>query len=214
MLTFIDALERVVHEREARSASNSKSAQSEDVSNHHESAAYNILALLAKELPKLVNASRDSQSPIFASDERIGGNCKRRRLENGEAEVRPLEIDPSPELPGSDLLGAIIAAYFCQVHPWIPMIHQGRFRQRMDEEIERPKLNVILHAMVIAASKFVPNAAISADLVARTRKWIVWTAMDNLALESLQALIILAFTDVRIELFLSIPSHLITCVYI
>lgn len=86
------------------------------------------------------------------------------------------------------------------------MIHQGRFRQRLDSIGDRAKLEVVLHAMIIAAYKFVPNSCVSADILSRTRQWVVYAAMDGVCLESLQALIILAFNDV------SIPKKLHTLI--
>ena len=73
------------------------------------------------------------------------------------------------------------------------MIHQGRFLERFADEAQRDKLLVILHSMVLASSKFVPGAVMHVS--AHTRSWIICTAMDSLALENLQALIILAFND-------------------
>lgn len=73
------------------------------------------------------------------------------------------------------------------------MIHQGRFNQRMSIETEREKLTVLVHSVTLAASKFVPGAAVHVDTHARS--WVVSKAMDSLALENLQALTIVAFND-------------------
>lgn len=79
------------------------------------------------------------------------------------------------------------------------MIHQARFRYRFDAfAAERDKLEVVLYAMVIAASKFVLGETLSIGVLALMRRWVVWKAMDDLSLDSLQALIILSFTDVSI----------------
>ncbi|KAF2798061.1 hypothetical protein K505DRAFT_346843 [Melanomma pulvis-pyrius CBS 109.77] len=159
-----------------------------------ESTAYNILALLAKELPKLVNAQTNRPSPT--SSERAEGPSKRRRLNNEDSHTKALQPIDYPELPEPELLEAMISAYFTHIHPLIPMIHQARFRQRLNHSDEREVLVVILHSMIIAASKFVPDASLLAESTMRARRWVVSTAMDNLSLESLQALIILAFTDI------------------
>lgn len=102
-------------------------------------------------------------------------------------------LDDVPLLPETELLEAIVTAYFYHVHPWIPMIHQARFLQRYTNETEHQNLLVIVCSMVIAASKFVPGAKTS-NL--RIRRWVVYTAMERLSLESLQALIIIAFDDI------------------
>lgn len=80
------------------------------------------------------------------------------------------------------------------------MIHEGKFRRRLEDEMERPKLEIVLYAIIIAASKFVQNAIIPVDHTAVLRRRVICTAMDTLAPESLQALIILAFTDVCLYL--------------
>ncbi|KAL1595293.1 hypothetical protein SLS60_009983 [Paraconiothyrium brasiliense] len=50
--------------------------------------------------------------------------------------------------------------------------------------------------MVVAASKFVPNASISAGDTTQARSRVIVSAMDDLCLESLQALIVIAYTDI------------------
>jgi hypothetical protein len=92
------------------------------------------------------------------------------------------------------MLEAIVTAYFSHVHPWIPMIHQARFLQRFSIEQQRRKLSVVIQAMILAASKFVPGSR--GGHVEQARRWVVCTAMETLSLESLQALTILAFDDI------------------
>lgn len=152
------------------------------------SAAQNILALLARELPKLVNQDLSGSITTPASSER---SVKRRRLD--EAPQSSLSNESAPSLPQADVLELILRAYFTHVHPWIPMIHQGRFLERLADETQRDQLVIILHSMVLAASKFIPDAA--TYVRTRTRNWVICSAMDSLSLENLQALIILAFND-------------------
>lgn len=192
-----DAIERLVHGQQGHVSASYPITIEQNTANTsvgQESAAYNILALLAKELPKLVNAQANRSSPT--SSERTEGPSKRRRLNNEASHTRVIQPVDFPELPEPELLEAMISAYFTHIHPLIPMIHQARFRQRLNHSDERENLVVVLHSMIIAASKFVPDASLLAESIVRTRRWVVSTAMDILSLESLQALIILAFTDV------------------
>lgn len=76
------------------------------------------------------------------------------------------------------------------------MIHQARFLQRFSDDQERKQLRIVLHTITIAASKFLPDAKALSHSPEGTRKWVIATAMDCLSLESLQALIILAFNDI------------------
>lgn len=187
----------MVQGQEARGQRSPLIADEDPVSQNgplHGSAAYDILALLAKELPKLVNAQMNrSTSHSCLNNEQ---SSKRRRVNSETDHVTITSSEESPILPSLDLLEVIISAYFTHVHPYIPMIHQARFRQRLGDMNDSATLEVILHAMIVSSSKFVQHANFSPDLIRRSRKWVVSTAMELVCLEGLQALIILAFTDV------------------
>ena len=133
---------------------------------------------------------------------------KRRRLDScGNPNIEldlPLKdmLNASSSLPPPELLGNIVNAYFTNIHPWIPILHETRFRARMLDPDQRPLLIVIIHAMVVAAIRFARPEAhglSAADIEPRTtrsRSIVVLTAMDSLSVENLQALIIIAFNDV------------------
>jgi hypothetical protein len=159
-----------------------------------ESAAYDIIALLAKELPKLIQAPRGPQvTPLQSSEP----SSKRPRLDVDDIETPgTFQFDDTPQLPEPRLLEAIVTAYFHHIHPWVPMIHQTRFLRRFADHAEKKQLLVILHAITIAASKFVPGGWAPTREHQRIRSWVLCTAMDCLSLENLQALIILAFHDI------------------
>ena len=79
------------------------------------------------------------------------------------------------------------------------MIHQRRFRERLDD----PRLSLLLHAIIFAVSKFLISKDISEEDIynvpwtrERSRAWVVSIAMEGLFVENLQALTIVAFTDV------------------
>lgn len=88
------------------------------------------------------------------------------------------------------------------------MLNQDRFRSRSQFPDELQKLEIILHAMSIAVCRYViPNegdernsgphsVSYTGWSPASLRRWVVSTAMDNLSIEGLQALIIIAFDDV------------------
>jgi len=156
-----------------------------------ETAAYDIFALLAKELPKLVDSSTGGGAPPIE-------RRNKRRCVDLEDVATPtvLRTDDSPTLLGQPLLDEIVTAYFAHVHPWIPMIHQGTFLRRYAAHTEQRQILVILHAMIIATSKFVPDAQELSHTLICARTWVVSTAMDCISLENLQALIIIAFDDI------------------
>jgi hypothetical protein len=117
----------------------------------------------------------------------------------------PLEdaLDVSLNLPVPDLLEEIINTYFVTVQPWIPLLHETQFRMRMHDPDQLPRLVVILHAMVVAAARFVQPVSCSLSsedielMTKKSRNIVLLNAMDSLSVENLQALVIIAFNDVR-----------------
>jgi hypothetical protein len=106
-------------------------------------------------------------------------------------------------LPPGALLEAVIDAYFSQVHPWIPMLHEASFRQRLSDEEHESKLEVILHAMVVAALRFVDTditiqESYMLQLAKQSRDWVMLNGMNSLSVENLQGLTIVAFDDVSL----------------
>lgn len=191
-----------MHKREHEAQESRRSTSGTE--DPREKSAYGILALLARELPKLLEDGPESDA---GTDIRFGTEPhKRRRVENrffpsgvksGEGEE---DVVRSPYLPSSDRLGAVLRAYFACIHPWIPMVHQARLRRRLADPVELPKLNVLLHAMVLAASRFVDDQDVVNANPSRSRGWVVSAAMDCMSVESLQALIVVAFNDVSMAM--------------
>lgn len=100
------------------------------------------------------------------------------------------------------LLDGVLDNYFSQIHPWLPMLHQATFRQRLAEQVYDERLEIILHAMVAAAVRFAirPDTPESLrhtlKLTKRSRDWVLLYALRSLSVENLQALSIIAFDDV------------------
>ncbi|CAK7225593.1 hypothetical protein SBRCBS47491_005941 [Sporothrix bragantina] len=113
-------------------------------------------------------------------------------------------LPSSPSLPPPATLQAVVNAYFIAVQPWIPVLHETQFRRRMHDAVhdaeQRPRLACLLHAMVVAAARYVDDDGVDTDsllrLAQRSRSHVLLAAMDSLSVESLQALIILAFDDI------------------
>lgn len=189
-------MEQLVRSREDIEASSIRNDHNPNLC--RETAAYDILQLLAEQLPKLVsNAShrRVSHFPGIA----ISNRRKRRREESELSESNDSEGGERPPLPDQNALEAIIDTYFSHIHPWIPMIHRARFQERLANDREYEKLTVLVHAMTMSTSKFINDTSSSMWPSRRTRKWVISTAMDSLAVENLQALIIVAFSDVSLR---------------
>lgn len=127
---------------------------------------------------------------------------KRRRADTGLIEPDDLD-DLSDSLPPPEVLEAVIDLYFLLVQPWIPVFHEKRFRRRLKDPNNKYRLEVVLHAMLVAMLKHVDRRQITVDLgdiesiCERSRKIVILTAMDELHVENLQALVIICFEDVR-----------------
>ncbi|KAK7219937.1 hypothetical protein V2G26_007940 [Clonostachys chloroleuca] len=191
-----------------------------------------ILSTLASELHKLNSratrgqtrgrdqrgsptVSPTSHTSAFTSDRRDtnpyqdGSRRKRRRLDScGNPNVDlvgPFEDELeniTTSLPPPALLEEVINIYFDIIQPWIPILHETQFRSRVLNPEDLPHLIVILHAIVVAALRFVDDPAIklSAEGVerqtAKSRNFVILTSMDSLSVESLQSLTIIAFNDI------------------
>lgn len=100
------------------------------------------------------------------------------------------------------LLDGVVDNYFSQVHPWLPMLHENSFRQKLTEQVYDEHLEVVLHAMVVTAMRLVIRPDTTADLrrisklTKRSRDWVLLYAFGSLSVENLQALLIIAFDDV------------------
>ncbi|KAH8683616.1 fungal-specific transcription factor domain-containing protein [Ilyonectria robusta] len=159
-----------------------------------------ILSLLATELQKF-NATPSSPAQSTPRREQNGASAKRRRLNDDRAcEQRILVNDISHSADERELEEAL-KSYFNHVHPWIPIIHEGRFRRRLDDDEERGKLHLVLKSMILVASRYIEDEEISNSLLRSAedsenyRDWVVSKAMKHLSVENLQALLIIAFND-------------------
>ncbi|OHE99868.1 hypothetical protein CORC01_04769 [Colletotrichum orchidophilum] len=133
---------------------------------------------------------------------------KRRRVDScGNPNIDlafPLEDleNITTSLPPPELLEDVINVHFNIIQPWIPILHETQFRRRVHDPEQLPRLVVVLHAMVVAALRFVDNSEIRLSAVeverrvSRSRNIVILNAMDHLSVENLQALVILAFNDI------------------
>ena len=209
MCVITDNLENIVvqlqesAEGPAESHQDGRKTGEQSVPSHSEAVGYKILSFLAKEFERFNESNHiDAVGPDRERSGNDGSSRKRRRLdENVSPPLTPITLEVSPPQPRLDDLNAIFEVYFSHIHPWIPMIHQGRLVRRLREPVERPKLEVVLQAMVLIGSRFIvpdddPAEHVDSSNSEMLRSWIVSKATSSMCLESLQALIIVAFNDV------------------
>ncbi|CRK40054.1 hypothetical protein BN1723_004680 [Verticillium longisporum] len=104
---------------------------------------YDILSFFARELQRFNNERPDvtpPQPPRHDERRPPQPRAKRRRGDSSEDIRVPIRLNV-PSLPDGDVLDGVLRAYFAHVHPWIPMIHEGRFRRRLADPDEHPRLH-------------------------------------------------------------------------
>ncbi|KAF5007143.1 hypothetical protein FDECE_6529 [Fusarium decemcellulare] len=164
-----------------------------------------VLSTLAGELQKL-NQNITPTSSRSDQSQDAHGSRKRRRAERPQAEE--LLNDTPEDLPSSfdgdgiyDILDDLLDAYFSHIQPWIPMINMRDFRARARRDNDHT-LKVVLQAMAVACLRYVERDGelLPTDYVRtetrRLRRLVLLDALDGLTVENLQALTMIAFTDI------------------
>jgi hypothetical protein len=106
-----------------------------------------------------------------------------------------------PMFLSEDFVERLLAAYFKNVHPWIPMLHEDIDRSRLRQISAHDDGSILLHAVFLAAHHFVQDITPweRSDLqsyAAKSRELIVQLGMSTLALDNLRALTIVAYIDI------------------
>lgn len=160
------------------------------------------LATLTHEISSL--SSNISSTLPFQNTE----NRKRKRNDDacetrdfGPANTSDDDCSTCPVI--TDNLEGLLQAYFSHVQPWIPMIHEATFRSRLQTPDGRQSFAAVLQAINVAALRYVKTSThepLSKTHVAaetkKSRRHVILHAMDSMSVENLQALIIIAYTDV------------------
>jgi hypothetical protein len=154
----------------------------------------------------------------YDSEAQITHSRKRRRPDhdyfNSGHVGEILENETLSSLPPPPLLDAIVDVYFEKIHPWVPLLHEGRFRTRLEDHNERSKSGVVLHALVAITMKHVRfedydiRKSGALRQIRRSRNVVMLSAMDSLSVENLQALILIAFDHVS---EMGLPPMLLLC---
>ncbi|KAH6969351.1 fungal-specific transcription factor domain-containing protein [Fusarium avenaceum] len=192
----LDALERTITKQQTLLEKLSTEEASSNVDSQETIDGKSLLLSLAREICKLSNTP--SPSADRTNDEPI---AKRRRTNNNTGSRTSRYTSNQPLLPDDIALDHILDAYFRQIHPWIPMIHEARFRRRLQEHSDETNLLPILQAIVLISYRHISQKDIAESVHNMlggqdTRDWIVAKATKSLSVENLQALIIICFHDI------------------
>ncbi|KAK5048259.1 hypothetical protein LTR84_005929 [Exophiala bonariae] len=108
-----------------------------------------------------------------------------------------------PTPPSIACLNDLLAVYFTYMQPWLPIVHEAAFRRKISTPEGQQQMSLVLHAMVFAALRFVKTEdgqSLDATYVraetTKSRNIVRLGAMEELSVENLQALAILAFTEI------------------
>lgn len=125
-------------------------------------------------------------------------------VDNGRPGVRT-EDQPIVEatLPPDDIVDELVKFYFASVHHWIPILHVQRFQEQIRDAQGRRQADLILRAIIATCVRFSSDSRLDDRLksqMARTnRQIVILRAMESFSVESLQALVIVAFETVCIS---------------
>jgi hypothetical protein len=187
-----------------------------------------ILTSLASEIQRL-NASvghhvqpRGQQfDTASASSQDINDGqspSKRRRLDDSTISVGILQedgaenCDLSRSLPSDEVTSAVMDIFFPRICPWLPIIHENRFRRSLLRPEGRRRNAVVLHAMFVAASRHLDpenhdlTKSSMKSMCKRSRNLVMAASMANLSLENVQAAAILALMHVSPNIHLGLSD--------
>ncbi|KAF9887759.1 hypothetical protein FE257_009565 [Aspergillus nanangensis] len=199
----LDALEHTVGRQQA--TLDGLEGEGEQGSRDYDSTVHTILSSLATSLQSLNRRQSSLTRPCSRNqnqDQERSSTAKRRRTEEDGQRCQSFPTDHVAEIPEDLVLGDVLEAYFTYVHPWTPIIHEGRLRRRLDEDVDRDKLSLVIQAMILVASRYIEDAETAALLCKSPkqsedlRDWLVSKAMKQPSVENLQALVIIATDDI------------------
>ncbi|KAL6236491.1 hypothetical protein BDW75DRAFT_229421 [Aspergillus navahoensis] len=183
----LDALERSLERHQARLRSSEGAGPPQQTT----PTIHTALSTLAASIQKL--EQNGSLGP--------GPSLKKRRRDENEAHsiARSTEIPP---IPDDKILSHVLEAYFIYIHPWTPVIHEGRLRRRLLNDCERENLYLVIQSMILVARRYIEDTETASYLASlmknseNMRDWLVSQAMKQPSVEHLQALVIIASNDI------------------
>lgn len=110
----------------------------------------------------------------------------------------PRASNTAADLPPQAVLHDLVEVYFEHYHPWIPILHQTVFRKKfLQYPQQQPEIKVILQAITSTCLRFEGTSTLSYEdkekWCLRCKNAVIIHALENISLESLQALIIVTF---------------------
>lgn len=142
----------------------------------------------------------------------VGGGTLARKRKREEDMVASQAIEQTVIINSSEAqdeaqqlvpVEATLETYFKLIHPWIPVLHPATFLRRAREPNRPEGISLIIKAITVVASPYVPDniesvhPAILNRNIAQLRQDVIASAIESGTKEAIQALILLAFDSVK-----------------
>ncbi|KAL6234652.1 hypothetical protein BDW75DRAFT_240870 [Aspergillus navahoensis] len=128
--------------------------------------------------------------------------AKRRRLNENASSTPSIDVedDLTAILP-PEVMDELVDFYYVNIHPWIPVLHVAKFRERMRSPEYRPRVACILHAIIavcarFSQSEFLQNEDFKTRIAEKSRQKVILDSTESFSVENLQALVIIAFETI------------------
>ncbi|KAI9148232.1 putative transcriptional regulatory protein [Paramyrothecium foliicola] len=200
---LLDQLEKLVENQNSRGAQGNYHGQQTPTQNKDGGSPYELLSFFAREFQRFNDRDLAAQHPCSNGTWQRGDGAKRRRLDIGLAEEKADQADDARSAAklNDDEVGLLVDAYFSCVHPWVPMVHEARFRRRLANPEQGRKLQIVIQAMALCAARYVEDIDLSKKLLSsqtqqHLKDSVIATAMKQLTVENSQALVILSFNEI------------------
>ncbi|GAA91828.1 C6 transcription factor [Aspergillus luchuensis IFO 4308] len=149
-------------------------------------------------------SSTEANTDDSAPPECAPPQAKRTRVENElvyHAVALEFESRVASPLPDA-VLTELVDFYFTNIHPWIPILHVKKFRERMRSPEERVHINCILHAIVSVCARFSQNKQYDdtldmKEIAKKSRQEVILQSTETFSVENLQAQVIVAFETIN-----------------
>ena len=119
------------------------------------------------------------------------------RLRSGVQNETLADAAHDDPLPSGSVVRDLVEWYFKNTHRWIPVVHQRRFREDLDSPEGRSKADIVLLSITSVCLRFERPPSMSEPMSeaisTRCRHAVILRSMECFSVESLQALVILAF---------------------
>ncbi|KAF5591661.1 hypothetical protein FPCIR_5941 [Fusarium pseudocircinatum] len=172
-----------------------------------------VLSTIACELQKLNQNIEPTRKRKYEYDpyRKVSELFKRQRQDEAEDQPKSSNKDATQRQTRQspicrvdiiqDHLDKLVEAHFDNVQPWIPMVIIRGFHDRLQTETEQ-RMTIMLEAMMVASLRYVEingnplETSFIHRETSRLQKAVMMNAMEGLKTENLQALIMLAITEI------------------